>query len=87
MIGRGCQRCYRGGGSALFKNDDDDDTRKDREKDSRSEIQLITTEAKEELNWVQNPNNSQRERERTKRTMNERIEQDGKTSIEQNERS
>ncbi len=47
--------------------DNNTNTRKDREKDSRSEIQLITTEAKGELNWVQNPNNSERERERTKK--------------------
>jgi len=46
--------------------DSNTNTRKDREKDSRSEIQLITTEAKGELNWVQNPNNSEREREREK---------------------
>ncbi len=35
-------------------------------KDSRCEIQLITTEAKGELNWIQNQNNSQGERKRTK---------------------
>ena len=85
------------GGQLLFKKGDGDDTRKDREKDTRGKIQLITTEAKGELNWIQNENNSQGERKRTKeenamngrtkRNMNERIGQDGKTSIEQNERS
>ena len=59
-------------GSALFKNGDGDDTRKDREKDWRCENQLITTEAKGELNWVQNLNNSQRERENERRKCDER---------------
>jgi hypothetical protein len=58
---------YRGGGGQLlFKNGDGDDTRKDREENSRCEIQLITTEAKGELNLIQNQNNSQGERKRTK---------------------
>jgi hypothetical protein len=51
------------GSSALFKNGDGDDTIKDREKASRYEIQLITTDAKGELHWVPNSNNSHRERE------------------------
>ncbi len=54
------------GSSALFKNGDGDDIIKDREKGSRYEIQLITTDAKGELHWVPNSNNSHRERERKK---------------------
>ncbi len=55
------------GGQLLFKKGDGDDTRKDREKDTGCEIQLITTEAKGELNWIQNQNNSQGERERERK--------------------
>jgi hypothetical protein len=62
---KGCPRLYRGS-QLLFKKGDGDDTRKDREKDTRIEIQLITTEAKGELNWIQNQNTSQGERKRTK---------------------
>jgi hypothetical protein len=48
-----------------------------REKGSRYEIQLITTETKDEVNCVQNQNNSYRERWRTKRenTMNGRTKE------------
>ncbi len=37
---------------------------KERERDSRYEMRLITSEMKDQLNWVPNPNNSQEERER-----------------------
>jgi len=46
---------------------------KEREGGSRYEMRLITSEMKDQLNWVPNPNNSQGERERTKKkTMNGR---------------
>ena len=38
------------GGQLLFKTGDGNSTREDREKDTRGEIQLTTTEAKGELN-------------------------------------
>ncbi len=71
------------GGQLLFKYGDGEDTRKDGEKDTRGEIQLITTEAKGELNQMQNQNNSQGERKRTK----EENPMNGRTKRNMNERS
>ncbi len=54
---------------------------KEKVRGSRYEMRLITSETKDQLNWVPNQNNSQREREnekekqmngRTKRKMNEK---------------
>jgi hypothetical protein len=47
---------------------------KEREGGSRYEMRLITSEMKDQLNWVPNPNNSQgeRERERKRKQMNGR---------------
>jgi hypothetical protein len=45
---------------------------KERERGSRYEMRLITSEMKDQLNWVPNPNSSQGERERTKKKTDER---------------
>jgi hypothetical protein len=45
---------------------------KERERGSRYEMRLITSEMKDQLNWVPNPNSSQGEREKTKKKTDER---------------
>jgi hypothetical protein len=40
---------------------------KERERGSRYEMRLISSEMKDQLNWVPNPNNSQGERENEKK--------------------